>query len=118
MRLRSPRPREASHRMWHCVSGSTDGSCLVPQVRVTDLSGRTLAAKKLQPEDAAHDERNATHSRNRERLSEEHDAKYRGADCADAGPDCICRSDWQLPQRQPKEPEAEDRKSTRLNSSH
>jgi len=67
--------------------------------------GRTLAAEELESEDAAHDQRDATHACDGERLAEEDDTEHGGPDSTNPGPDGVGSSDWELPQRQSEQPE-------------
>lgn len=62
------------------------------------LLDRTRAAQKLEPENSQNDEGNAPDARERQRLSEKHDAKQGRSNGAYAGPYGVRRSDWKLSQ--------------------
>jgi hypothetical protein len=77
------------------------------RVRLTAGLGCTVAAEEFETEDAAYDERDATDASDGERLAEEHDTEYGGPDSANPSPDSVGSSNWELPQRYSKQPEAE-----------
>ncbi len=66
---------------------------------LSDELGRTLAAEKLETDDATYNERDATDACDGERFTEEHNAEYGGPDSTNPSPDSVGSSDWEMPQR-------------------
>src|SRR5262245_32415135 len=64
------------------------------------------SSREFQPDDSSHDQSNAAKAQSRRRFAEKVNAKCRGADSTDAGPDGVRRAN-RLSQREAKQGETE-----------